>query len=265
MDVFYFSHLSISIKQGMLNALVTEQEKSVRNAIAQFVGVLVRHEADKKDPWMNDVLKFIYSHCSSADPKQSELGSSIFATLTDVAPDQFVPHMESVCEMFTAALMATEASGNMSSPVIFNILSGMTYLVPFILGHNAAEQTYQKSIPLIIKSLQAFAVQPDVDQFVRAFDILESMADYTPKLLTTNIKLLLDFCLEASNNAQLDSAVRVKTVAYIGWLVRLKKKVIIKQKLIEPIIQVVFNLMATEPEGDEGEFKYKKLKQFNSY
>ncbi|TMW53578.1 hypothetical protein DOY81_001342 [Sarcophaga bullata] len=244
------------IKQGMLNALVTEQEKSVRNAIAQFVGVLVRHEADKKDPWMNDVLKFIYSHCSSADPKQSELGSSIFATLTDVAPDQFVPHMESVCEMFTAALMATEASGNMSSPVIFNILSGMTYLVPFILGHNSAEQTYQKSIPLIIKSLQAFAVQPDVDQFVRAFDILESMADYTPKLLTTNIKLLLDFCLEASNNAQLDSAVRVKTVAYIGWLVRLKKKVIIKQKLIEPIIQVVFNLMATEPEGEDDDEEY---------
>lgn len=244
------------IKQGMLNALVTEQEKSVRNAIAQFVGVLVRHEADTKDPWMNNVLKFIYSHCSSADPKQSELGSSIFATLTDVAPDQFVPHMESVCEMFTAALVATEASGNMSSPVIFNILSGMTYLVPFILGHNAAEQTYQKSIPLIIKSLQAFAVQPDVDQFVRAFDILESMADYTPKLLTTNIKLLLDFCLEASNNPQLDSAVRVKTVAYIGWLVRLKKKVIIKQKLIEPIIQVVFSLMATKPEGDEDDEEY---------
>ncbi|XP_065362442.1 importin-4 [Calliphora vicina] len=244
------------IKQGMLNALVTEQEKSVRNAIAQFVGVLVRHEADTKDPWMNNVLKFIYSHCSSADPKQSELGSSIFATLTDVAPDQFVPHMESVCEMFTAALVATEASGNMSSPVIFNILTGMTYLVPFILGHNAAEQTYQKSIPLIIKSLQAFAVQPDVDQFVGAFDILESMADYTPKLLTTNIKLLLDFCLEASNNPQLDSAVRVKTVAYIGWLVRLKKKVIIKQKLIEPIIQVVFSLMATKPEGDEDDEEY---------
>lgn len=244
------------IKQGMLNALIQEQEKSVRNAIAQFIGVLVRHEAEKKDPWMNEVLKFIYAHCSSSDPKQSELGSAIFSTLADVAPDQFVPHMESVCEMFTAALLATEASGNMATPVIFNILSGMTYLVPFILGHNAAEQTYQKSIPLIIKSLRAFATQPDVDQFVRAFDILESMADYTPKLLTNSIKMLLDFCLEASNNTQLDSAVRVKTVAYIGWLVRLKKKVIIKQKLVEPIIQVVFNLMATEPEGEDDDEEY---------
>uniref|UniRef100_A0A1I8NQF8 Importin N-terminal domain-containing protein n=1 Tax=Stomoxys calcitrans TaxID=35570 RepID=A0A1I8NQF8_STOCA len=241
------------IRQGVLNALFNEPEKSVRSALAQFIGVLVRHETDKQGAYMKEVLQVVYSHCSSSDPKQSELGSSIFATLTDAAPDQFVPHMESVCEMFTAALMATEASGNMASPVIFNILNGMTFLVPFILGHNAAEQTYQKSIPLIIKSLQAFAVQPDTDQFVRAFDILESMADYTPKLLTTNIKMLLDFCLEAANNAQLDSAVRVKTVAYIGWLVRLKKKVIIKQKLIEPIIQVVFNLMATEAQDDDDE------------
>lgn len=143
----------------MLNALMQEQEKSVRNAIAQFIGVLVRHEVDKKGSWTQEVLQFVYSHCSSSDPKQSELGSSIFATLTDVAPEQFVPHMESICEMFTAALVATEASGNMATPVIYNILLGMTYLVPFILGHNNAEHTYQKSIPLVIKSLQAFAVQ----------------------------------------------------------------------------------------------------------
>nr|XP_036220173.1 importin-4 isoform X2 [Bactrocera oleae] len=244
------------IKQGMLNALMQEQQKSVRKAIAQFVGVLVRHEAKKSDSWMNEVLKFIYSYCSSADPKQSELGSSTFAILADAAPDQFLQHMESVCEMFTAALVATEATGNMATPVIFNILTGMTYLVPFTLGHNTAEQTLQKSIPLIVKSLQAFAVQPEVDQFVHAFDILESMADLNAKLLNNHIKMLLEFCLEAASNAQLDSAVRIKAVAYVGWLVRLKKKLIIKQKLIEPIIRVVFNLMATEPEDEDDDEEY---------
>ncbi|XP_036345466.1 LOW QUALITY PROTEIN: importin-4-like [Rhagoletis pomonella] len=231
-------------------------KKSVRKAIAQFVGVLVRHEAKKSDSWMSEVLKFIYSYCSSADPKQSELGSSTFAILADAAPDQFLQHMESVCEMFTAALVATEATGNMATPVIFNILTGMTYLVPFTLGHNTAEQTLQKSIPLIVKSLQAFAVQPDVDQFVHAFDILESMADLNAKLLNNHIKMLLEFCLEAANNTQLDSAVRIKAVAYVGWLVRLKKKLIIKQKLIEPIIRVVFNLMATEPENEDDDEEY---------
>lgn len=238
------------IKNGMLQAVVDEQEKTVRSAIAQFVGILVKHEFAKNDMWMNDVLKFIFGHCSSADPAQAELGSSIFSILTDIAPDQFLAHMEAICEMFSAALVATEASGNMVTPVIFNILEGMGHLVPFILGHNGAESTYQKSIPYVVKALLGFATQQP-DNFIRAFDILENMADYTPKLLTGNLKLLIDFCLEVANNAQLDDSARVRAVSYIGWLVRLKKKAILKQKMVEPIVQVVFNLMATAAEEED--------------
>lgn len=233
----------------MLNAIINENEKSVRNAIAQFVGVLVKHESGKNnDSWMTDVLKFVFGHCSSADAKQSELGTSIFAILTDTAPDQFLPHIESICEMFTAALIATESQGNMATPVILNILQGMSNLVPFILGYTGAEQTYQKSLPYIIKALQGFANQPD--DFLKAFDILENMADYTPKLLTTSLKMLIEFCLTLSHDASLSDSVRTRTVCYIGWLVRLKKKAILKQKLIEPIVQVVFGLMATSAEND---------------
>lgn len=232
------------IKSGMLNAIVKETEKSVRNAIAQLIGVLVRHEFDKKDAWSADVLKFIFANISSADAASAELGSSIFAVLTDAAPDQFILHIDAICDMFSAALVATEASGNMVTPVIYNILQGMSNLVPFILGNTGAEQMYQKSIPYVIKALQGFAVQ-EPDKFVQAFDILENLADYTPKLITGNLKLLVDFCLELAHNAQLEASVRTRAVSFVGWLVRLKKKVIIKQKLVEPIVQVVFHLMAT--------------------
>ena len=92
---------------------------------------------------------------------------------------------------------------------------------------------------------------------MKAFDILENLADFTPKLLNANVQHLLEFCLTISNNNQVDSAIRVKTVSYIGYLIRLKKKIIIKHKLIEPIIQVIFNLMATEPDNEDG--KYKRL------
>lgn len=61
----------------MLNAILNEQEKSVRNAIAQFVGVLVKHEFAKKDTWMTEVLKFIFENCSSSNPHQSEVYTSI--------------------------------------------------------------------------------------------------------------------------------------------------------------------------------------------
>lgn len=152
--------------------------------------------------------------------------------------------------MFSAALISMEQSGNLATPVILNILCGMCNLVPFILGNNNAEATYQKAIPYILKALQGFAVQ-DPDNFIKAFDILESMADYTPKLLNSSLKPLIDFCLEIANNAQLDEAVRNRAVSYIGWLIRIKKKPILKNGLVEPILHVVFNLMAIAPEDDD--------------
>lgn len=183
------------------------------------------------------------------------MGSSVFATLAATAPDQFVPHLESVCSMFSTALAATKQSGNLATPVILHFLQAMSQLVPFILGYNSAETTVQQAIPYIVEALQGFATQ-DPKQFIEAFDILESLADFTPKLLNANLKSLVDFCLELANNVQMDETVRIRAVSYIGWLVRIKKKAILKQKLVEPIIQVVFTLMATAPEeenedGDE--------------
>lgn len=240
------------IKNGMLEAYIREQEKSVRAAIAQFIGVLVRHEFPKKDAWSVDLMTYMFGMCGSSEPSQAKLGSDLFATLTDAAPDQFMVHIEDICSMYTAALVATEASGNMSTPVLFSILQGIGNLAPFILGHNGAESTYQKSIPYLIKVLRSYAVS-DVDNFLQAFDVLESMADYTPKLLTPNLKLLVEFCTELALNTQLDTAVRVRGITFLGWLVRLKKKAIIKQKLVDPIVQVIFHLMSAPLEPEEGQ------------
>lgn len=62
-----------NIKQGMTKALLSEPEKPVRSAIAQFIGILVRHEFPKKDPWMNDLLKFVFDSCASPDSHISEV------------------------------------------------------------------------------------------------------------------------------------------------------------------------------------------------
>lgn len=88
-------------------------------------------------------------------------------------------------------------------------------MVPFILGHNGAEQTYQKSIPYVVKALQCFAQQKPED-FNQAFDILEYMADFTPKLLTPHLKTLIEFSLTTAHNAEFDNQVRVRVVQFIG-------------------------------------------------
>ncbi|XP_055534571.1 importin-4-like [Wyeomyia smithii] len=243
------------IKQGMLEAIVKEPEKSVRTAITGFVGVLIRHEATKDEAWMNEVLKFMFESTSSSDPKMAEVGSATFCTLTNTSPDQFIPHFEAVCQLFSSALIATEASGNMTTPVVYNILQGMSHLVSFITGNPTAENTYQASIPYVVKALAGFA-QQDSFKFIEAFDILENLADESSRILTPHLKLLIEFCLEIAKKSDLEDSVRVKAITYIGWLVRSKKKMIIKQKLVEPIVVSLFHLMSVAPDVEDEDEEY---------
>ncbi|KAM8709540.1 hypothetical protein ACLKA7_016358 [Drosophila subpalustris] len=242
-----------SIKTGMLQALVTENEKSVKNSIAMLIGSLVRHEQEKKDSWMAELLNFIYSRCSSEDPKESELGSSIFATLTDCAPDQFVCHMDSISQMFATVLLAAEAKGDLTTPTIVNISMGMASLMPFVTGHITAEQTVLKVLPLIIKMVYAFAQKGDDEQFSIVFDVIDTIAEYVPKLLNNNVKPLVEFCLATASNQQVDESIRVQVVSFLGRIVRIKKKVLVKQKLLEPILGVIFEMMCCETDMEDAD------------
>ncbi|XP_017087549.2 importin-4 isoform X2 [Drosophila bipectinata] len=241
-----------TMKQIALQALIAEKEKGVKNAIAQLIGSIVRHEAEKKDSWLSELLKFIFDRCVSADPKESEMGSSTFATLTDSAPDQFVPHMDTICMIFANVLVSAENNGDLTTPTVCNMLAGITYLMPFIAGHSAAEHTVAKVLPQILKSLHAFAYKGVAQEFQAAFDILDCMIEYSPKLLT-NIKPILDFSMEISANTQLDDSIRVQVISFLGRLVKQKKKVVTKQKLLEPVLSVVFNVMCCSPTGDDDE------------
>lgn len=238
------------IKNGLLQAIINEPEKTVRGSIAQVIGVLCNHEFPKKNQWSNDVLKFIFESAQSSDQRISQLGSETFATICESAPDQFVPHLHTIGLFCSQAMVAADNSNNMDNPVMFNFIIAMSHLVPFVLGNNAAEHIYSSSVPYVVKLL--VALKNDGEKFIDAFEILENMVDHTPKLLTNHITLLIEFCLELSRNKDLDEGVRVKCVTYIGYIVRIKKKIILKQKLVEPIIATLFELMSL-PSDDSGD------------
>ncbi|XP_037723233.1 importin-4-like isoform X2 [Drosophila subpulchrella] len=232
-----------AIKSTMLQVLITEKERSVKNAVAQLIGALVRHEAEKGESWMTELLNFVYERCSSSDPKESELGATIFSTLTDSAPDQFALHMEAIFQLFAGVLVAAEASGDLATPTVYEMLVGTCYLLPFISGHSAAEQTVVKAMPLILKALHAFAQKGDEQKFMGAFDIVDHMAEYVPHLLNTNVKPLLEFSLVIAGDKQLEDPIRCQVISFIAVLGRIKKKPILKQKLLEPILSVLFEVM----------------------
>ncbi|XP_055689529.1 importin-4-like [Lutzomyia longipalpis] len=242
------------IKNGILQRVLMEPESYVRNAVIRFIGVIVRHEFPKKDQWTNDVLKFIYDNCSANDANLSQIGANTLDILTEVAPDQFLPHLQAISEMFSAALAASERAGTMGNPVVYHILVALGNLVNCSEDNSQYKHIYQNLLPDITKALHA--LQGDPDKFIKAFEILEYIGDSMPSVVNAHLKLLVDYSLVVASTQQLDESVRVQGITFLGQIVRLKKKAIIKMKMIEPIIGVLFNLMASTPAGDDDEEEY---------
>lgn len=59
------------IKHGILQAFVNEQEKLVKNSIAQFIGILGKHEFPN-NTWP-EILEFVHSLCNSTNSVDKEV------------------------------------------------------------------------------------------------------------------------------------------------------------------------------------------------
>lgn len=84
-------------------------------------------------------------------------------------------------------------------------------------------------------------------------DVFDELVDSEVGIVIPHVKSLVEFCLHIAMNTELSDSSRVKALHFIGWLIRVKSKVILKNKLLSPILSVIFPIMATRGEEDVGD------------
>lgn len=84
-------------------------------------------------------------------------------------------------------------------------------------------------------------------------DVFDELVDSEVGIVIPHVKSLVEFCLCIAMNTELGDSTRVKALHFISWLIRVKSKVILKNKLLSPILSVVFPIMATRGEEDAGD------------
>lgn len=89
------------------------------------------------------------------------------------------------------------------------------------------------------------------DRAVQLMEIWEELLETEVSMLAPHLKGVADLCLEVAAAKELDDALRVKALHFLSTLARLKKKSMIKNKLVAPILQTLFVLMTEEEEEDE--------------
>ncbi|XP_060832672.1 importin-4-like [Bombus pascuorum] len=240
-------HIRNEFKTVILQALVNEPEKMVKNAIAQLIGTIVKHELPNNG-WP-EVLQFVQQLITSENLMNKELGTYTLSIMTEIAPDAYVTHAASLAILLGQTLNSLQDLGN---PVAYYILKIMQSLVPLVEGNQMMVNAYHQMMPQIMTTIQSLTTSHE-DKAIECFELLDELCENAIAVIAPHVKALVTMCLVIAGNKALDDALRVKAVSFIGWLARTKKKAIIKHKLVEPILDMLFNLMSSRPEDDNDE------------
>lgn len=251
-------HLRYEFKTVILQALVNEPEKFVKNAIAQLIGVIVKHELPNNG-WP-EVLQFVQQLVTSENLLQKELGTYTLSIMTEVAPDAYLTHAASLAVLLGQTLNSLQDLGN---PVAYYILRIMQNLVPLVEGNQMMVNAYHQMMPQVMTTIQSLTTTNE-DKAIECFELLDELCENAIAVIAPHVKSLVSMCLVIAGNKALDDALRVKAVGFIGWLARTKKKTIIKHKLVEPILDMLFNLMSMRPEDDNDEVYFSDDNEDNT-
>lgn len=111
---------------------------------------------------------------------------------------------------------------------------------------------YHGLLPKILQIINSFC-EHDEKRACELFEILEDLIEYAVAAVVPHTRTIVELCLQIGSNRQRDMSVQIKAIGVIGWLIRCKSKVVQKNKLVEPIIDVLMQLMAQKPDDDINE------------
>jgi len=240
------------VKQGLMQSFVNDQEKSVKTAIGQVIGVLTRHEFPENG-WP-ELMQFLQQKTLSEDINEKELGFFLLQILTDMASDQFLGHAHSFANLFSSTLNNLQDPG---SNLAWLTVLCMTNFVPAIPGDQHMVNAYHSLMPTVLAVVQALASKRP-DRAIEAMCLIDELCDEAVVVLVPHLRLVMDMCLQLARNTSHGGDLQIKALNIVGMLVQTKKKQIVKLKLVEPILEVVFGLMCIASE-DEDEEEYPDM------
>lgn len=237
------------IKQGMLQALVNEPEKFVKNAVVQFIATIGKHEFPN-NTWP-EVLQFIYTLCNSESLQDKELGMYTLSIMTEMSVDQYINHADSFAFLFTNILTNTP---ELNSQLTYYTLMTMKHFATVIEGHQEMINVYHSLLPRVMECIKVFAVS-DEKKACDVMELLDDLVETCINVVLPHTRPLVEMCLQLCTTNEIPDEVKVKAISFVGWLTRSKAKNITKNKLVEPIVDVLFALMCLKPD-DDGDEEY---------
>lgn len=225
-----------SVKSLLLEAIPKEPEHKVRYAIAQLSAVILRNE--KLERWPQ-FIQFVLQASRSKIPEQRQVGLLVLRCALDLTAGIFRPHFPDLIKLFNQTLADLQ-----NGPLLFYSIQSVTSIVPELVGNenNLLRPLIQKLV-IAIKQL----IQINEVQACEAMEVFDELMESEVSVIVYYLSEVIHFCLEIAINTSLSDNLRVKSLYCVRFLIKLKSKSILKQKLLPQILSAIFPIMCAEP------------------
>ncbi|XP_074549927.1 importin-4 [Halichoeres trimaculatus] len=230
-----------SLKAVVLQAFMQETEHTVQHSLSQLCAMMVKHETPDRWPAL---LQLLSQSTASSNPHDKQCGLLLLNKVVESNPEPFKPHYCHLLQMLSTVLQ------DHSNPtaLYYSILT-----LTGITAYTGTEEMNQMRsiIPSLIEALKHL-IKADQEKASEAMEVFNELMESEVSIIVPHIPAMVHFCLEIGCDTNLSDSLRVKGLSCIIFLIKLKSKAVLKQKLLSPILQSIFPvLVAAPPPGEQ--------------
>ncbi|KAF5925759.1 hypothetical protein HPG69_002209 [Diceros bicornis minor] len=212
------------------------ERHSVSLSLAQLSATIFRKEGLEAWPQLMQLLQ--HSTHSPYIPER-EMGLLLLSVVVTSQPEAFRPHHRELLRLLNETL------GEVGSPgLLFYSLRTLTAMAPY-LGTDDVPLA-RMLVPKLIVAVQAL-IPVDEAKACEALEALDELLESEVPVITSHLSEVLTFCLEVARNVALGDAIRVRILCCLTFLVKVKSKALLKNRLLPPLLHTLFPIMAAEP------------------
>lgn len=230
-----------SLKAVVLQAFMQETEHTVQHSLSQLCAVMVKHETPDRWPAL---LQLLNQSTKSGNAHDRQVGLLLLDKVVESNPEAFKSHSRQLLQLLSTVLQ------DLNNPTaLFYCICTITSLTPYT---GSEEMNQMRSmIPNLITALKVL-IKANQDQASEAMEVFNELVESEVSIIGPYLSAMVSFCLEVGTDTTLNNSLRVKALSCITFLIKLKSKTVLKQKLLNPILQSIFPMLtAAPPPGEE--------------
>ncbi|XP_061660826.1 importin-4 isoform X2 [Syngnathoides biaculeatus] len=224
------------LKVVVLQAFMQETEHQVQHSLSQLCAMMVKYETPDNWPAL---LQLLNQSTKSINPHDRQVGLLLLNKVIESNPEPFQPHYCQLLQLFSTVLQ----DHNNPTALYYCILS-LTAMTAYT-GTQHMNQM-RSIIPNLIVALKHL-IKANQTQATEAMEVFNELMESEVAIVLPHIADMVHAFLEVGTDTSLTDSLRVKALSCIAFLIKLKSKVVLKQKLLLPILQGIFPVLTAAP------------------